>query len=132
MSEAAAEYWSAVAAQQKELVREYITNRRQKIAAGENDPYLHPLDGSGLFLKSIANRGARTVGGGVTVASFEVAARKIVDCTHVVCDTASVQAFHEECAARMVLARKSDEVIAGRRTVRVTLEPPVPSARITK
>jgi hypothetical protein len=102
----------------------YIIDRKAKIAAGEPGPNpQQPKDYSGLFTITLENRGACTVGGGISVYSFEVAARRLVGSNFQpearIATTLEIQSYWEAADARMAIARKADDALNQKRTVHV-------------
>jgi hypothetical protein len=128
---AASEFWSQVAEKQRELIQEYVVNRKAKIAVGEPDPFPEqPRDYSGLFMITVKNPTAQTVGGQVTVLNFAVAARRVIGenliPTHRVASTEEIRDMWLQSDAHMAKAYKMEAALQNRRIVTVRAAEPQP------
>src|SRR5262249_24515539 len=134
----AAIFWGLIEEKRRELIQEYVANRKAKIAAGEPDPYpQQPKDYQGLFLVTIqlpkiVDPDSR--GGQITCCNFALAARKIVGenntPTHVVASTEQIERYFVEARERITAARKNEDMLNAHRTHSFTrAEPLAPKAR---
>jgi len=132
---AALEFWNQVEAKRRELIQEYIVNRKAKIAASEPDPFPgQPKDYSALFMMTVKNPTAGTVGGQVTLLNFALAARRAIGenliPTHRVATTEEIKDMHQQSEAHMAKAYKMEDAINNRRTVHV--RPVEPKRRVAE
>ena len=120
-------YWSVVEEKRRELVQEYVVNRKAKIAAGEPDPYPgQPSDYQSLYLASVklpptVDPDSRE--GQICCLNFAFAARKICGenghQTHRVATQHEIERYWEDEKQRAALSRKAEDRLNARRTVNV-------------
>lgn len=127
-------FWNQVTEKQRELVQEYATKRKAKIEAGEADPYPEqPKDYSGLFMITLPNPTAQTIGGQVTVLNFALAARRIVGENLIpvmrVATGQEIRDMWQASEAHMAASYRMEDNINARRTVHVRHAEPKPRSQ---
>jgi hypothetical protein len=127
----ALEFWNQVTEKQRELVQEFVINRKAKTEAGEADPYPEqPRDYSGLFMITLKNPTAGTVGGQVTVLNFALAARRIIGENLIpvmrVATGQEIRDMKQASDAHMAASYRMEDVLHSKRTVHVRSAEPRP------
>jgi hypothetical protein len=123
-------YWLEVHEREQELIQSDRA-RRAALAAGLPDTMAgQPLTHKGVYLTSLKNPTAATLGGGITMVPFSIAAKKLVGDnmvpTHRLSTPKEIVDFEHKSSESAAALKAAEDVNRNRRSIVVSVQEPLP------